>query len=144
MCFIGAVPATDRLTGVHLGDSGPIPTDAALADPGIDAVFDRLGRRPLPFETSRPGVFAVGDVRAGSMNRVAAAVDEGASAVRSAHVALGPVVPSGAVQAGPLRSGPNSSGGASEPGDFSASWAEHHASTARGCPAAAFGRGNGR
>ncbi|TDK98165.1 hypothetical protein EUA05_31375 [Mycobacterium paragordonae] len=44
-----------------------------------------LGRRPLPFETSIPGVFAVGDVRAGSMKRVAAAVGEGASTVRLVH-----------------------------------------------------------
>jgi thioredoxin reductase (NADPH) len=92
-CFIGAVPATDWLTGVHLDASGFVPTDAALGDPGVDAVFDRLGRRPLPFETSQPGVFAVGDVRAGSMKRVAAAVGEGASAVRSVHAALGSVVP---------------------------------------------------
>ena len=40
------------------------------------------GRDPLPFETSVPGVFAVGDVRPGSMKRVAAAVGEGSSAVR--------------------------------------------------------------
>ena len=43
------------------------------------------GRDPLPFETSQPGVFAVGDVRSGSMKRVAAAVGEGSSAVRSVH-----------------------------------------------------------
>jgi thioredoxin reductase (NADPH) len=39
----------------------------------------------LPFETSAPGVFAVGDVRLGSMKRVAAAVGEGSSAVRAVH-----------------------------------------------------------
>ncbi len=43
------------------------------------------GREPLPFETSVPGVFAVGDVRASSLKRVAAAVGEGSSAVRSVH-----------------------------------------------------------
>ncbi len=43
------------------------------------------GRDPLLFETSLPGVFAVGDVRFGSMKRVAAAVGEGSSAVRSVH-----------------------------------------------------------
>ncbi len=42
-------------------------------------------RDPLPFETSVPGVFAVGDVRHGSLKRVAAAVGEGSSAVRSVH-----------------------------------------------------------
>ena len=43
---------------------------------------------PLPFETSAPGVFAAGDVRHGSMKRVAAAVGEGSSAVRSVHERL--------------------------------------------------------
>ena len=38
-----------------------------------------------PFETSQPGVFAIGDVRHGSMKRVAAAVGEGSSAIRSVH-----------------------------------------------------------
>ena len=42
-----------------------------------DPIFD--SREPLPFETSAPGVFAVGDVRLGSMKRVAAAVGEGSS-----------------------------------------------------------------
>ena len=44
-----------------------------------------LGRAPLPFETSHPGLFAVGDVRSGSTKRVAAAVGEGSAAVRSVH-----------------------------------------------------------
>jgi thioredoxin reductase (NADPH) len=42
-----------------------------------DVAGDELGRQPLPFETSRPGLFAAGDVRAGSTKRVAAAVGEG-------------------------------------------------------------------
>jgi thioredoxin reductase (NADPH) len=45
----------------------------------------------LPYETSIPGGFAAGDVRSGSMKRVAAAVGEGASAIRSVHVSLSPV-----------------------------------------------------
>ncbi|MBG6085966.1 FAD-dependent oxidoreductase [Actinomadura viridis] len=44
-----------------------------------------LGRDPLPLETSIPGVFAVGDVRKGSIKRVASAVGEGATAVRLVH-----------------------------------------------------------
>jgi thioredoxin reductase (NADPH) len=44
-----------------------------------------LGRLPLPFETSHPGLFAVGDIRSGSTKRVAAAVGEGSAAVRSVH-----------------------------------------------------------
>ena len=42
-------------------------------------------REPMPLETSVPGVFAAGDVRAGAMNRVASAVGEGSMAVPSAH-----------------------------------------------------------
>jgi thioredoxin reductase (NADPH) len=82
-CFIGATPATDWLTGVALDAKGFIPTDVQL---GFTWTHGRRG--PLPFETSLPGVFAVGDVRSASMKRVAAAVGEGASAVRSVHQAL--------------------------------------------------------
>jgi thioredoxin reductase (NADPH) len=42
-------------------------------------------RAAFPYETSAPGVFAVGDVRSGSLERVATAVGEGSSAVRSVH-----------------------------------------------------------
>jgi thioredoxin reductase (NADPH) len=42
-------------------------------------------RPPLPLETSHPGVFAAGDVRSGSIKRVASAVGEGATAVRMVH-----------------------------------------------------------
>jgi thioredoxin reductase (NADPH) len=45
----------------------------------------RPARPPLPFETSVPGVFAAGDVRYGSVKRVAGAVGEGSVAVGSAH-----------------------------------------------------------
>ena len=48
----------------------------------------RLEREVLPFETSRPGVFAIGDVRAGSTKRVAAAVGEGAAVVAQIHEVL--------------------------------------------------------
>ena len=58
-------------------------TDRQLPRPSRRAV-----RAPLPFETSVPGVFAAGDVRHGSMKRVAAAVGEGSSAVRSVHERL--------------------------------------------------------
>ena len=49
-----------------------------------------IGRRPLPYETSRPGLFAVGDLRSGSTKRVAAAVGEGSAAIRSVHEHLAP------------------------------------------------------
>jgi thioredoxin reductase (NADPH) len=90
-CFIGAAPATDWLEGVVTDDHGFILTDTQLDDASLGAIWADLGRRPLPFETSQPGVFATGDVRAGSMKRVAAAVGEGASAIRSVHAALGSV-----------------------------------------------------
>ncbi|HTJ74652.1 MAG TPA: FAD-dependent oxidoreductase [Acidimicrobiales bacterium] len=76
-CFIGAEPATEWLgNAVALDRNGFILTDRQLGAP-----FP--ARDPLPFETSVMGVFAVGDVRHGSMKRVAAAVGEGSSAVRS-------------------------------------------------------------
>jgi thioredoxin reductase (NADPH) len=84
-CFIGAVPATAWLGDrVSLDRNGFVLTDRSLSDNDInrDAFADR---DPLPFETSLPGVFAVGDVRLGSMKRVAAAVGDGSSAVRSVH-----------------------------------------------------------
>jgi thioredoxin reductase (NADPH) len=84
-CFIGAVPATSWLDeSIALDPKGFVLTDRSL-DEG--ARFDLLfqGRDPLPFETSVPGVFAVGDVRFNSMKRVASAVGEGSSAVRSIH-----------------------------------------------------------
>jgi thioredoxin reductase (NADPH) len=88
-CFIGAVPATDWLTEVALDDDGFIRTDVDLLPEHLGEMWEVLGRRPLPFETSIPAVFAAGDARFGSMKRVAAAVGEGASAVRSVHAAIG-------------------------------------------------------
>jgi thioredoxin reductase (NADPH) len=83
-CFIGADPATAWLgDGVLLDGDGFVLTDRQLPD---SLVMGASG--PLPFETSVPGVFAAGDVRRGSMKRVAAAVGEGSSAVRSVHERL--------------------------------------------------------
>ncbi|MGX1773569.1 FAD-dependent oxidoreductase [Nocardia brasiliensis] len=82
--FIGALPCTAWLAdSVALDAHGFVRT-------GTDAVYPAedqhdSGRRPLPLETSRPGVFAVGDVRSGSVKRVASAVGEGAMAVRHIH-----------------------------------------------------------
>ncbi len=88
-CFIGAVPATAWLDGVALDEDGFVLTDHDLTHERFDGAFDLLERAPLPFETSVPGVFAAGDVRHGSMKRVAAAVGEDASAVHSVHRAIG-------------------------------------------------------
>jgi len=83
-CFIGAVPATGWLDGCVLLDrSGFVVTDRSLPDARRSAAFG--GREPLPFETSLPGVFAVGDARSGSLKRVAAAVGEGSSVVRQVY-----------------------------------------------------------
>jgi thioredoxin reductase (NADPH) len=84
-CFIGAVPATSWVAGtVALDEKGFVLTDRSIPRDALsDPVF--AGRDPLPFETSAPGVFAVGDVRLGSMKRVSSAVGEGSSAVRAVH-----------------------------------------------------------
>jgi thioredoxin reductase (NADPH) len=79
--LIGALPHTDWLQGVMQRDArGFIPTGQQ-----IDRTAWPLERPPLYFETSVPGVFAVGDVRLGSMKRVAAAVGEGAGAIQNVH-----------------------------------------------------------
>jgi thioredoxin reductase (NADPH) len=88
-CFIGAVPSTGWLDGVERDDAGFVYTGYALPEEAASRMFDLLGRRPFPFESSVPGVFAAGDVRKGSMKRVAAAVGEGASAVSWVHQAVG-------------------------------------------------------
>ena len=81
-CFIGASPATSWLTdGVALDRSGFVLTGRQLS-------AERSPNQTLSFETSVSGVFAAGDVRNGSMKRVAAAVGEGSSAVRSVHERL--------------------------------------------------------
>lgn len=80
--FIGAVPFTHWLAEfIDLDERGFIPT-------GVDLDAATLTFEPLPYETSRPGVFAAGDARVGSMKRVAAAVGDGSSAIRSVHTRL--------------------------------------------------------
>jgi thioredoxin reductase (NADPH) len=75
--FIGAEPHTQWLGGhVALDDGGYVLTGAAAA---------RDGHQPQLLETSLPGVFAAGDVRSGSVQRVASAVGDGAIAVRLVH-----------------------------------------------------------
>jgi thioredoxin reductase (NADPH) len=88
-CFIGATPATSWLDGVLLDGDGFVLTDADLAADDLPPVWAELGRPPLPFETSMPGVFAAGDVRRASMKRIAAAVGEGSSTIPSVHRVIG-------------------------------------------------------
>jgi thioredoxin reductase (NADPH) len=75
--------------GVALDDNGFVRTDASLAS------------RPL--ETNRPGVFAIGDVRSGSVKRVAAAVGEGAQVVATLHAFLAETGDKPAFNANPAR-----------------------------------------
>jgi thioredoxin reductase (NADPH) len=86
-CFIGAEPATTWLSGLDRDSDGFLRTGTDIAAQSL-ARWQTLGREPLPFETSVPRIFAAGDVRRGSMKRVAAAVGEGSSAVASVHRAL--------------------------------------------------------
>ena len=103
---------TDRLEGVVLGaasgDSEPIPARAVFvmigADPctewlvGTLALDDRgfvltgkaagVDGSASPYQTSLPGVFAVGDVRSGSVKRVTSAVGEGSVVVQAVHAYL--------------------------------------------------------
>jgi thioredoxin reductase (NADPH) len=82
--FIGAEPHTGWLAGsVALDRHGFVLTgaDAGRADNGLSDVDGS----PAVLETSRSGVFAVGDVRSGSIKRIAAAVGEGSMAVRLVH-----------------------------------------------------------
>jgi thioredoxin reductase (NADPH) len=80
--FIGAVPRTDALRmAIATDPRGFVLTGTAVRESA------HWGERREPFllETSRPGVFAAGDVRCGSIKRVASAVGEGAMAVQFVH-----------------------------------------------------------
>jgi len=84
--LIGADPSSDWLSGcAALDEHGFVLTDLALDNGHLDEIWGEMSRRPLPFETSQPGLFAVGDLRSGSMKRVAAAVGEGSAGVHSVH-----------------------------------------------------------
>ncbi|HSH97038.1 MAG: NAD(P)/FAD-dependent oxidoreductase, partial [Methylophilaceae bacterium] len=82
--FLGAEPNTAWLGDcIHLDKNGFVLTghDAADADWPLE-------RTPYFLETSRPGIFAVGDVRSASVKRVAAAVGEGSAAIQTLHAYL--------------------------------------------------------
>src|SRR5437016_6052828 len=85
----GAVPATKWLEGcLALDDRGFIKSGPDLTREDLDAASWPLTRAPHLLETSRPRVFAVGDVRGGNIKRVASAVGEGAIAVAFVHQVL--------------------------------------------------------
>jgi thioredoxin reductase (NADPH) len=79
--LIGAMPHTDWLANTVQCDSKGFVATGYDVDLGV---WPAAGK-PMTFETSVPGIFAVGDVRLGSMKRVASAVGEGAGAVQSVH-----------------------------------------------------------
>jgi thioredoxin reductase (NADPH) len=79
--LIGAMPHTDWLANMVQRDAKGFIVTGHDIDLGIWTI----SRKPMSFETSVPGIFAVGDVRLGSMKRVASAVGEGAGAVQQVH-----------------------------------------------------------
>jgi thioredoxin reductase (NADPH) len=88
---IGGNPRTDGAAGIGLATNA-----AGYLVTGADGTADRDGswplpREPLPLETNRPGVFAAGDVRCGSVKRCAAAIGEGSMAVALVHRRLAEV-----------------------------------------------------
>jgi thioredoxin reductase (NADPH) len=87
--MMGAVPNTGWLDGcVALDSRGFIKTGPDLSKEDLAAAGWPLARLPHLLETSLSGVFAVGDVRAGNMKRVASAVGEGSTAIGFVHQAL--------------------------------------------------------
>jgi thioredoxin reductase (NADPH) len=85
--MIGAKPCTSWLPPeIELDERNFIKTGKAVAD---SPSWKALGRTPAAMETSRPGIFAAGDVRSGSVKRCAAAVGEGGMAVENIHQMLG-------------------------------------------------------
>jgi len=85
----GAAPCTSWLNGcIALDAQGFIKTGPDLTPDDLAAAHWPLPRAPFLLETSRPGVFAVGDVRAGNIKRVASAVGEGSIAIASIHKVL--------------------------------------------------------
>jgi len=81
--FVGAEPETDWLIGCRIG------LDAhGFVLTGRPAASYANGQEPAPLESNLPGVFAVGDVRSGSVKRVGGAIGEGAAVVAMIHQRL--------------------------------------------------------
>ncbi len=85
----GAVPSTNWLKGcIAVNDKGFVRTGSDLSAADLPAGKGFAAGLPQSFETNWPGIFAVGDVRCGSVKRVAAAVGEGSACVQQVHQAL--------------------------------------------------------
>ena len=90
--FIGAVPQTDWLPDtVARDDKGFLITGASIENIKLVRAGWDLDRMPTVYETNWPRLYAVGDVRAGSVKRVASGVGEGSVVVQHIHQALGEV-----------------------------------------------------
>src|ERR1700719_580403 len=89
--MVGAMPCTSWLPPeIERDEKGFIRTGHAVVDA---PAWEGMSRLPGPLETSRPGIFAAGDVRSGSVKRCAAAVGEGGMAVEGVHEVLRTYVP---------------------------------------------------
>jgi thioredoxin reductase (NADPH) len=85
----GAVPSTHWLAGcIALNEKSFALTGPDVPAGDLDPKLWNTSRRPESFETSLPGVFAVGDIRCGSVKRVAAAVGEGSACIQQVHLVL--------------------------------------------------------
>jgi thioredoxin reductase (NADPH) len=85
----GAVPSTNWLRGcIALNEKGFVRTGADLGAHDLPPDKWAGARQPEFFETNVPGIFAVGDVRCGSVKRVAAAVGEGSACIQQVHRTL--------------------------------------------------------
>jgi len=88
-CMMGADPCTSWLTDcLALDDKGFVKTGQDLSAEDLASTGWSLSRHPLLLETSRPGIFAVGDVRSGNVKRVASAVGEGSISIQLVHRVL--------------------------------------------------------
>lgn len=87
--MMGALPCTSWLNScIALNETGFVRTGSALHGADLSAARWPNARQPEFFESSIPGIFAVGDVRCGSVKRVAAAVGEGSACIQQVHRAL--------------------------------------------------------
>jgi thioredoxin reductase (NADPH) len=85
----GALPCTSWLNScIALNDKGFVRTGSDLRKADLTAAIWPSARQPEFFESSIPGIFAVGDVRSGSVKRVAAAVGEGSACIQQVHRVL--------------------------------------------------------
>jgi thioredoxin reductase (NADPH) len=87
--MMGADPCTSWLKDcVALDEKGFVKTGQDLSPEDLASTGWSLSRHPLLLETSRPGIFAVGDVRSGNVKRVASAVGEGSISIQLVHRVL--------------------------------------------------------